>query len=213
MTEPGATLAETLRRQIILGTYSPGQKLSESRLAEEFQVSRNTLREAFRVLSEQGLVAHVRHRGVTVSSPTIADVVDIYRTRRIIECGVLSAASPLHPGVAKMESAIERAESARARGDWGEVGSANMNFHDALVSLGDSARLSRVHGQLAAEMRLVFLAIDDAEALHSPFVARNRAILERLKNEGPETATAELEGYLIASERAVLGVFTRNLSD
>lgn len=205
----GTTLADALRTQIIEGAFAPGERLSEAALAERLDVSRNTLREAFRVLAQVGLIEHVPHRGVSVASPSTSDVIDIYRARRQIECGVLREASPLHPGVAAMRSALERAEAALEAADWVGVGSANMAFHGALVSLADSPRLSRAHDQLAAELRLAFLAIDDPEALHRPFVSKNRAVLEALADAGPEAAAAELERYLIASERRVLGAYSR----
>ncbi|MCR8671587.1 GntR family transcriptional regulator [Agrococcus sp. HG114] len=209
MSDHGPTLADALREQIVLGAFAPGERLSEAALADRLAVSRNTLREAFRVLAQLGLVQHVPHRGVSVASPTTADVIDIYRARRLIEGGVLRAASPVHPAVADMRAALERAESALAAPDWAVVGTANMAFHAALVALADSPRLSRAHDQVAAELRLAFLAIDDPESLHRPFVARNRDVLEALIAEGPERAADELERYLVESERSVLGAYSR----
>lgn len=209
MTEPAPTLADALREQIIAGDFAPGARLSETALAARLEVSRNTLREAFRVLAQHRLVEHVPNRGVSVVSPSTADVVDIYRARRLIECGVLRSASPLHPGVAGMRQALERAEAAVAADDWATVGTANMAFHKALVALSDSPRLERSHGQLAAELRLAFLGIDDPESLHRPFVERNRAVLEALVGEGPVAAADELERYLVDSERRVLGAYSR----
>ncbi|MET4100124.1 DNA-binding GntR family transcriptional regulator [Agrococcus sp. UYP10] len=209
MTEPSTTLADALREQIIAGEFAPGARLSEASVAARLDVSRNTLREAFRVLAQHGLVEHVPHRGVSVASPSTADVVDIYRARRLLECGVLRGASALHPGVADMRAALERAEAALELGDWATVGTANMAFHRALMALSDSPRLERSHGHLAAELRLAFLAIDDPESLHRPFVARNRAVLEALVGDGPEAAADELERYLTESERRVLGAYAR----
>ncbi|MPS75778.1 MAG: GntR family transcriptional regulator, partial [Microbacterium sp.] len=107
-------LADVLRQLIIDGDVAPGSRLSESALAERFDVSRNTLREAFRVLAEQGLVEHVPHRGVSVASPSIADVIDIYRARRIIECTALRQSEPEHPAVQRMREAVAAAEAAVA---------------------------------------------------------------------------------------------------
>lgn len=203
------SLAGDLRRRIIAGEFAPGERLSEAALAARLDVSRNTLREAFRALAQHGLVEHVPNRGVSVASPTTADVVDIYRARRQIECGVLRDASPLHPGVAAMRQEVERAEAAVEEGDWATVGTANMAFHRALVSLSDSPRLERAHEQLSAELRLAFLAIADFESLHRPFVTRNRVVLDALVDEGPEAAAAELERYLTESERRILGAYAR----
>lgn len=202
-------LGDELRQRIIDGDFAPGSRLSESALAEQFGVSRNTLRESFRVLSEQGLVEHIPHRGVSVASPTIADVVDIYRVRRVIECTALRDAEPEHPAVQRMHDALGEAELALAADDWRRVGSANMAFHAAIVDLADSPRLSRTYRDVAAELRLAFLKIDDPRALHEPFVRKNRAVLAALLERGPASAADELERYLVASERSVLGAFAR----
>ena len=202
-------LADELRRRIIDGEFAPGSRLSESALAERLGVSRNTLREAFRVLSEQGLIEHVPHRGASVASPSIADVIDIYRARRAIECAALRASEPEHPAVQRMSDAVAEAEANIASEDWRAVGSANMAFHDAIVALADSPRLARTYRDVAAELRLAFLEIDDPRALHEPFVRKNRAVLTAFLADGPEAGVRELEKYLLQSERTVLGAFAR----
>lgn len=202
-------LADVLRQSIIDGDFAPGSRLSETSLAERFDVSRNTLREAFRVLAEQNLLEHIPHRGVSVAAPTIADVIDIYRARRIIECTALRQCEPEHPAVQIMREALAEAEQHLPTEEWRRVGSANMAFHDAIVVLADSPRLARTYRNLAAELRLVFLEIDDPRALHEPFVRKNRVVLEALLDEGPDAAADALERYLIQSERLVLGAFAR----
>jgi len=161
------------------------------------------------VLSEQGLVEHIPHRGVSVASPGIADVIDIYRARRVIECTALRQSEPEHPAVQLMRDSLADAEEHLPGEDWRRVGSANMAFHDAIVALADSPRLARTYRDVAAELRLVFLEIDDPRALHEPFVRKNRVVLNALLEQGPEQAADELERYLMASERTVLGAFTR----
>ncbi len=191
------------------GELRPGQRLSEAALAQSFNVSRNTLREAFRVLAEQGLLEHVPHRGVSVTSPRVADVLDIYRVRRHVETGVLARADVSHPAVERMRAAVAAADVAVAEGDWVAVGTANMAFHEALVSLADSPRLLRLYRQLAAELRLAFLLIGDPQTLHGRFVARNRSVLDTFAADGGAAAARELEEYLTESERTVLGAFSR----
>lgn len=208
MSQQG-NLADALRQSIIDGDFAPGSRLSEQALAERFEVSRNTLREAFRVLAEQGLIEHVPHRGVSVASPTIADVIDIYRARRVIEGSALRQAEPEHPAVQRMRDSLEESERHLPAGRWREVGSANMAFHTAIVALADSPRLARTYRNLAAELRLVFLEIDDPRALHEPFVRKNRIVLTALLEEGPDAAATALDEYLMKSERVVLGAFAR----
>ena len=61
-----ARVTEILREQIAGGLFPPGTRLSEEAIGEALGVSRNTLREAFRLLGHEQLVVHELNRGVFV---------------------------------------------------------------------------------------------------------------------------------------------------
>ncbi|WP_373847532.1 GntR family transcriptional regulator, partial [Delftia acidovorans] len=63
-------VTEQLRSKLIDGAWEPGQKLSEASLSESLQISRNTLREAFRLLTKEGLLVHEPNKGVSVAAPS-----------------------------------------------------------------------------------------------------------------------------------------------
>lgn len=206
------TIAEKIRQQLIRGELVAGQRLSEAALSEQLNISRNTLREVFRVLIKEGLLFHEPNRGVSVVVPSIADIIDIYRVRRLIECQALAQAWPRHPAHKRMQQAVQQANEARDAAQWLEVGSANMAFHAAIVDLADSERLSAMFGDIAAELRLAFGLLDDPEYLHAPYVDQNTHLLG-LFEEGKTTAAAQaLDNYLIQSERMVLAVYARRIA-
>ena len=204
-----SSLVNRLTDRLIAGELRPGERLSETALAKEFDVSRNTLREAFRVLGEQGLVTHIPHRGVSVASPSTADVVDIYRVRHHVECSVLEHAPRNHPNAVQMEAAVEAAEKFAAEENWLEVGTANMAFHNAVVSLSDSRRLMQSFSNVLAELRLAFLKVEVLDFLHAPFIERNKEVVEVYRTDGPVAASTILGAYLGDSERQVLGAYAR----
>ncbi|MER1967163.1 GntR family transcriptional regulator [Castellaniella sp. GW247-6E4] len=206
------TVAEKIRQQLILGHLRAGQRLSEAALSEQLEVSRNTLREAFRILAKEGLVRHEPNRGVSVVVPSIADIIDIYRVRRLIECQALAQAWPRHPAHKRMIQAIEEARQARDTGRWLDVGSANMAFHAGIVALADSVRLTKMFSDIAAELRLAFGLLDDPEYLHAPFVDKNIHLLELFESGDTRAASAALEDYLTQSERIVLSVYSIHVS-
>jgi DNA-binding GntR family transcriptional regulator len=206
-------IAEQLRLKIVQGALSPGMRLSEQTLADELAVSRNTLREAFRILTKDGLVKHTPNRGVFVSVPSIAAIIDIYRVRRLIECQALRNAYPLHPAKRHMRAAVEASMRGRAQADWAVVGTANMDFHMAIVELADSERLNQMFAPVLAELRLAFGFMKDAEFLHAPYVDMNRQILEIAEAGNYAKAADTLQEYLVHSERIVLAVYARSLSN
>ena len=205
------TVAETIRQKLIHGELRAGQRLSEATLSEQLEISRNTLREAFRILIKEGLLHHEPNRGVSVVVPSIADIIDIYRVRRLIECQALAQAWPRHPAHKRMEQAVQQAREARDAGRWLDVGSANMAFHSGIVALADSERLSAMFADVAAELRLAFGLLDDPEYLHAPYMEQNAHLLELFSDGKTQLAAQTLEGYLNQSERMVLAVYARRI--
>lgn len=213
MSQPPVSLAERvasdIRDLIARGELRPGQRLSETGMAERLGVSRNTLREAFRSLTNEGLVTYEANRGVSVSVPTMAAVIDIYRVRRMIEVQALRTAFPQHPAVARMAAAVETAQDCATGLDWVGVGNANMEFHAAIVDLADSPRLNGFFNKLATELRLAFGLLDEPEMMHAPYVPMNRDLVGMVQRGEIEAAAARLDQYLVQSERAVLAALTR----
>ena len=201
--------AAALRDRIIDGSLLAGAPLREAELAERLGVSRNTLREGFRILAQEGLVTQVPYRGAHVTTPTITSIIDLYRVRRMIECQALAQAFPRHPAIAGMRAAVEEAEASRCAGDWQAVGTADVAFHTAIIALADSARLTRIFTLFAAEMRLAFGLVDDPEYLHAPFLDRNREILALVECGETGRAGRELDAYLLSAERLLLAAYER----
>lgn len=203
------SVAAALRQRLIVAEIKAGQHLSEAQLCQQLNVSRNTLREAFRILMKEGLLRHAPNRGVSVVEPSMADIIDIYRVRRCVECQALAQAWPLHPAHAAMQSAVDAAVAARAAQDWLAVGSANMQFHAAIVALADSVRLSVMFQDIAAELRLAFGMLDNLQYLHAPFVEQNQQLLALFEQNQMQQAAQMLENYLVQSERMLLAAYAR----
>jgi len=208
-----ARVAELIRQKIVKGEFSPGQRLSEAALADSFEISRNTLREVFRALTKEGLLKHAPNRGVFVAVPSMASIIDIYRVRRLIECQALAQAYPRHPAKKHMRDAVEMALKCRDAGDWLGVGTANMEFHMAIVELADSERLNTLFAHLLVELRLAFGLLKDPEFLHAPYVDMNMKILELFEAGKFTEGAAALNDYLVHSERIVLAVYARQMPE
>ena len=202
-------LARDIRALLISGELAPGERLSEAAVSARFAVSRNSLREAFRLLTKDGLLRHEANRGVFVAVPTMATIIDIYRVRRMLECGALRQAWSGHPAIRSMRAAVEDAARAHDRADWPGIGNANMAVHAAVVDLSDSARLGEFYTRIAAELRLAFGLLNDQEHLHAPFVEMNGIILTLAETGRFDEAADEMSRYLDVSERTLLSSLER----
>jgi DNA-binding transcriptional regulator YhcF (GntR family) len=98
-----------LRQAILSGRYKPGQRLVEDRLAEDFGVSRNPVREALRSLAAEGLVALTARRGATVAAPSPEDALAMIEVRATLEAlNARHAARRRDPQVIDLLSAVLR---------------------------------------------------------------------------------------------------------
>jgi DNA-binding GntR family transcriptional regulator len=195
--------AERIRELIFQGRVPPGVGLPESRFASAFQVSRNTVREAFRLLINENLLSYEMHRGVFVRQLDEGDIHDIYASRRDLELAALAAFDPAVTDISGLTRAVEDAERVAAAGDWREVGTVNLRFHEELVAFLASPRRSRFFHALMTEMRLGFCAISDFRELHEPYVHWNRRLRDMLAAGELKGVRRELEGYLAKAEQQI----------
>lgn len=196
--------AEVLRSQISQGRLLPGTKLREEQLATAFSISRNTVREAFRLLSHERLVDHALHRGVFVRVVSAEDIQAMYTTRRLIEPLGIEAVAADPDRIRALRTVVDAAAAAAAADDWDTVGTADIDFHRQVVAACRSTHLSGMFEHLLAELRLAFLRMPERSALHAPFVARNQRLVDLLEAHDRQGALAEIVDYLNAAERQLL---------
>ncbi|HHX96242.1 MAG TPA: GntR family transcriptional regulator, partial [Clostridia bacterium] len=77
----GDIVYEVLRDAIIKQVLKPGERLMETELAEEMDVSRTPIREAMRKLELEGYVVMVPRKGAYVASLSIEDITSLFEIR------------------------------------------------------------------------------------------------------------------------------------
>ncbi|HJE91579.1 MAG TPA: GntR family transcriptional regulator [Dietzia timorensis] len=198
-----------LREAIVRGDIAPGSRLVESALTESMGVSRNTIREVFRLLETERLIEHVTNRGVFVRRLTASDITDVYAVRLLIEVNALrrageSSARARRATVYEMREAIEAGRTAiREQDKWG-LGFADLNFHAAIAGLSESPRLIQFMAGLKTELRLAFAATNDVLDFQHPYVERNQQVYELFLAEDFDGAADELDRYLSEAKADLL---------
>jgi DNA-binding GntR family transcriptional regulator len=208
-TSTAERVASILRTRISAGYFPPGARLVEEEITDALGVSRNTLREAFRLLTHERLVAHQMNRGVFVRVLDVEDVKDLYRVRKHVECSVVRAVEAPPADLTGIQDAVEQGQRALDQQDWQALGTANIAFHEALVSLAGSPRLDELMRGVLAELRLVFHVMANPRWFHEPYLARNREILTTLADGNGALAEQLLYTYLDDAERQLVDAYTQ----
>jgi DNA-binding GntR family transcriptional regulator len=148
-TAQDAVLA-ALRADILTGVLAPGDQIVQEALAERYGVSRVPLREALKTLESEGQVEYYPHRGYFVAQLSVADLLEVYRLRAILEAEAIRHAVPTlgDDDVAALAELVEEVDDAADRADVIAMTSANRRFHFALFDAAGLPRLSRLLRQL-----------------------------------------------------------------
>ena len=173
-------IADKLRSAIGHGHLPPGAQLGEADLARDLGVSRGPLREGIQRLTQEGLLVSIRNRGVFVIEMTPSAVRDLYVARAAVERA--AAALLVRRGTATDELLGQVARMEAAGRDRTGVDDGVIGFHETLVGLAESPRLSRVHRTLLTETRMCLPGLDAEYAVSAERVAAHREIAEAVRN-------------------------------
>jgi DNA-binding GntR family transcriptional regulator len=195
-------ITDALEEEILDGSMKPGERLREAQLAEAFSVSRNSVREALRVLERKGLVRHIPHRGAEVIKLTVEDVGDLFRARTVLERAGLRGAAGSKESMALLMHEVEGIERAAQARDTGALLEHDLSFHRILVEQIGSRRLDDQYVTLQRELRLALSQLDSYDPMKQ--VEDHREIVEALGAGKGDVADDALKSHLdVAAERVL----------
>jgi DNA-binding GntR family transcriptional regulator len=186
-----------LRADILSGGTEPGERLVEEQLTRRFGISRAPLREALRLLAQQGLVDHFPRRGARVATLTGDDLQELYGVRDVLERYAVEQAFPIQDPrrLVALHAELDAMRVAEEAGDRFAMAEAHRQFHVALVALANNRQLAWVHESVLVKTQL-YMAINlrrEADTGHGhDNVARHRRLYEAVAGAGADAVLAEL---------------------
>ncbi|MDX6635846.1 MAG: hypothetical protein QOF06_2049 [Solirubrobacterales bacterium] len=134
-----------LRRAIVAGDLRPGQRVNQEDWAARIGVSVAPVREALRVLEQEGQVGYLPRRGYFVTELRISDLEEIYALRRLLEARAARHALPQldDDARARIRSAAAECVEAADKGDVATELAANRRFHFAILEAPDQPHVMR----------------------------------------------------------------------
>ena len=192
-TAQEAVLAQ-LREWITAGRLRPGDQIRQDELAAELGVSRVPLREALKILEGEGQVTYVARRGYFVTRLSLADLLEVYRIRELLEAEAirLAVAQLTSEGLRRLEQAGRDVDAAAQALDMAAMTAANRRFHRALIDGCGMPRLIRLIEQLWDATEVYRLVYFSQEHHRDIAVAEHRAVVDAVRAGEPEEALAVL---------------------
>jgi DNA-binding GntR family transcriptional regulator len=202
-------ISRMMTEAIVTGRLKPGERVTELQLSKVFGTSRAPVREAARLLENQGLIVSSPRRGFFVRKLTAEEMRDIYDLRICLELHAADIAVErmTDEQVEALEKQLRRLYQLADDGSIEEQMFADFTFHRMLCEAGGNQRLMKVYNELAAEMSIGITLIgklyDDPHRIaetHDPIVAAVR------KRDRKELAEA-LRYHIGVAQKYVVELF------
>lgn len=195
---------QEIRAAIIAGRLKPGERLVEERLAGQYGVSRNPVREAIRALSSEGLVDVSSRKGACVADLAPEKVSEIIEMRALLEShNARLAARHRNPVMLKaVEAILNKGQAALGAGRHKGLRDLNDQFHEALAEAGNNQLLSDMLGSLRARSALLFSP--DNPARQTVSWEEHAGILEAIIQGDEELAARRAMAHVLGAGEAHL---------
>ncbi len=196
-------ITDLVRERILKGTYKIGEKIKESQIAEEFDVSRTPIREAFKNLEMEGLIDYIPNRGCFAKGFTKRDIEDIYLIRKALEVLAVEWATLRisDEQIKELENQCDMMEFYTIKEEGEKAHSTNAGFHEVIYRATGSrfmAQALRSYKTYIDETRKVVFY--NKEYLNE-VLSEHREILEAIKARDVEGAKEAMANHLDGSKR------------
>ncbi|MBC9824063.1 GntR family transcriptional regulator [Terrabacter sp. MAHUQ-38] len=208
-------VADGLGNLILDGSMRPGERISEAGIARTLSLSRNTVREALRLLQGSGLVRYSFNRGLVVWDPTDEDIVEVFRARLYLE-RLAATSLRKNTDLSGVEAAHATFEQALESADARTIVETDLAIHQAIVATLGSSRLDTFYAGLMVELRyfLVLLSLDRREYEDTgPVRSEHRDLVEAFASRSPKRAVAAVTALLEENRELVRDVIARRVAD
>lgn len=178
----------TLREAILRGDLVPGERLMELQLASKLGVSRTPIREAIRMLEQEGLAITIPRKGAIVAGMTEKDMQDVLEIREALEeLSVQVACDKItDEQIAMLRETMENFKESLESGDIKRMAEADVEFHNVIYQATDNPKLINMLSNLQEQMyryRVEYLKNpDNHDQLLQEHEAIYKGILEKDKD-------------------------------
>lgn len=190
----------SLRSLIMKKELKPGQRLVETAIANQFNLSRTPVREALRRLAAEHLVDIVANEGSRLSSPSKKEIRDAFAVRSLLECEAIKLAvnniTPVQ--ICLMEEEIQKEEQTFTDKDPDNYLKINSNFHMIIAEASDNiALIDHIEKILARTFVYTVFFESFFDFPNNPTLFDHKNILQSLKDKDKSRAIELMGTHIV----------------
>lgn len=182
--------ANVIREQILNGKLPPDTRLLEIQLAEEFNISRGSVRSALQQLTHEGLVVQFPYRGCVVSGLSAQDAWELYTLRNALEglAAQLAAEAMTLDKADVLNAAFQNLVEAVQNSNWAEVTEADFLLHQTIIQLSGHRRLQEQYRIIGQQTRLYIASCNAMRPDLSGIVEQHEHLVKAICSGNSSTA-------------------------
>lgn len=144
----------TLREAILKGELKPGERLMELQLASKLGVSRTPIREAIRMLEQEGLAVTIPRKGAEVAKMTEKDMEDVLQVREALDelAAAIACEQISKEELEELKNTMYEFEESTKTGDVKRIAQADVEFHDIIYKATGNPKLVSMLNNLREQM-------------------------------------------------------------
>ena len=202
----------TLREAILKGELLPGERLMELQLASKLGVSRTPIREAIRMLEQEGLAVTIPRKGAEVASMTLKDMEDVLEVREALDelAAKIACEKMTHEQMKKLKEIKEEfAQCAISSSNVKEIAEADVKFHDVIYEATDNAKLISLINNIREQLyryRVEYLKNPDN---YPSLIIEHESIVIALEERDKEKVSKAMFKHVANQEAAMKAVIER----
>ncbi len=196
---------QTLRGAILKGDLKPGERLMELQLASKLGVSRTPIREAIRMLEQEGLAVTIPRKGAEVAKMTEKDMEDVLEIRLSLEgLAVRLSCEKITAGtLQELKVAMDEFEEKTKGGQFVEIAKADVKFHDILYQASNNPKLQQLLSNLREQMYRYRVEYLKDDSIYPRLIEEHQKMYEALKAKDSALAVSYVERHLHNQAEAV----------
>lgn len=203
-------VADKLRDLIVRGRLQPGEHLVERKLCAELEVSRTPMREALKLLKQDGLVEIFRNRGARVTPYTIDDAANLFEVISALEGQAAARAAARISATELSDLQFQHDEMARHHADENldPYFALNTLIHDTVVRIANNPFIvTSRHRLMLLARRGRYMAIFNRDRWGQS-LSEHEDLMTALENGNADEAKAVWEKHLLNTGLSVKTALT-----